>query len=221
MVHDSMATRRWPTLKPLDQLAYEDVAPDRLRSLLLSAFAPIAVVLAAMGLYGVLSYAIVHRTREMGIRAALGASQLSLLALVVRQGMVLTVGLVLGCGTAVAAARVLQASLVVIAPTDPIDDGGGRRSCRERGVLYPGAAGNGRGLSDRGQGGIGASVLRSMLKADQTLATTPRTSRSADSGICLEMRESWPLGRTATRQGTTVVVSCPLSATITRYPAGC
>jgi predicted lysophospholipase L1 biosynthesis ABC-type transport system permease subunit len=72
---------------------------------LLSATSPpalIAVVLAAMGLYGVLSYAIVQRTREIGIRAALGASRGSLIALVVRQGMVMAgLGLALGCGGAI------------------------------------------------------------------------------------------------------------------------
>ena len=84
-------------LKTLDQLETDDVAPDRLRSGLLSAFAAVAVVLAAIGLLGVIAYTVAQRTRGIGIRAALGASTASLLALVMRQGVAM-IGVGLGTG---------------------------------------------------------------------------------------------------------------------------
>ena len=108
-------------MKSLDQLKTEDVAPDQLRSILLSVFAAIAVLLAAMGLYGVLSYSIAQRAREIGIRAALGATKATLIAMVVRQGMILAaLGLMFGCVAAFGTARVIRASLVGVAPTDPL-----------------------------------------------------------------------------------------------------
>jgi putative ABC transport system permease protein len=107
-------------METLDELKAEFMAFDRLRSVLLGVFAAIAVALAAVGLYGVLSYAVVQRTSEIGIRAALGASRRSLVALVVRQGMVMAGwGLVLGlCGTLVAT-RLLSAMLFGVGPADP------------------------------------------------------------------------------------------------------
>jgi putative ABC transport system permease protein len=107
-------------IQSLDQLKAEYMAPDRLRSALLGVFALVAVALAAIGLYGVLSYAVVQRTREIGIRAALGASTGSLVALVVRQGMVMTVwGLAVGlCGTLVAS-RLLTTFVFGVGPSNP------------------------------------------------------------------------------------------------------
>jgi predicted permease len=108
-------------LQTLDQLKTDDVAPDRLRSGLLSAFAAVAVVLAAMGLYGVIAYTVAQRTREIGIRAALGASTASLLALVMRQGMAMIgVGLGTGLGTALIVTRLLRTFLFGIGPSDPM-----------------------------------------------------------------------------------------------------
>jgi putative ABC transport system permease protein len=71
-------------IKTVAQLEADDLSSDRLRSILLFAFATVAVVLATLGLYGVMAYAVVQRTREIGIRAALGASTASLLGLVMR-----------------------------------------------------------------------------------------------------------------------------------------
>jgi ABC-type antimicrobial peptide transport system permease subunit len=104
----------------LDQLKTESVASDRLRSVLLGSFAAIAVALAAIGLYGVIAYAVVQRTRKIGIRAALGASRTSLVGLVVRQGMVLTTwGLTAGLVGAFVVSRLLATLLFGVRPSDP------------------------------------------------------------------------------------------------------
>lgn len=95
-------------IKPLDQLKTDFMASDRLRSMFLGTFAAVAMALAALGLYGVLAYAVAQRRREIGIRAALGASAASLVAMIVRQGMAMTAcGLVLGLGGALVATRLL------------------------------------------------------------------------------------------------------------------
>ena len=99
-------------IAPLETLAPADVAPDRLRSLLISMFAAIAVALAALGLYGVVSYAVAQRTREIGIRVALGARRLDVGMLVVRQTMtIVTVGLAAGVGLALIVSPTLRAFL--------------------------------------------------------------------------------------------------------------
>jgi predicted permease len=104
----------------LDQLKTDDVAPDRVRSALLTAFATIAVVLAGMGLYGVIAYSVAQRTRELGIRAALGASRASLLRLIVQQGMAMVaLGLGTGLATALVVTPVLKAFLFGVVASDP------------------------------------------------------------------------------------------------------
>jgi ABC-type antimicrobial peptide transport system permease subunit len=89
--------------------------------MLLGLFATAALLLAAMGIYGVLSYTVAQRTAEIGIRMALGAQRGAVLRSVVGQGMVLAaVGIVLGGVTAVAVTRVLSGMLFGITPTDPV-----------------------------------------------------------------------------------------------------
>jgi putative ABC transport system permease protein len=106
-------------LESLEKLAPADVAPDRLRSLLLSAFAAIAVALAALGLYGVVAHAVAQRTREIGIRVALGARRLDVGMLVVRQTMTLvTIGLVAGVGLALLVSPALRAFLYGVPAVD-------------------------------------------------------------------------------------------------------
>ena len=86
---------------------------------MLGSFAALALILAAIGLYGVLSYSVTLRRRELGIRAALGASRGSLLALVVRQGLTATVaGLALGLRLAWLAAHAMRSLLFGIEPAD-------------------------------------------------------------------------------------------------------
>jgi ABC-type antimicrobial peptide transport system permease subunit len=86
---------------------------------LLGGFALTATLLAALGIYGVMSYSVSQRTREIGIRMAVGAQRWTVLALVLRQGMLLTmVGTVLGLLAAVATTRVLTSVLYGVSPTD-------------------------------------------------------------------------------------------------------
>jgi putative ABC transport system permease protein len=107
-------------VESLDGLKTEFMASDRVRSLLLGAFAAVAITLAAIGLHGVLAYTVVQRTRELGIRAALGASPLSLVTLVARQGMEITGwGLALGLAGALVASRLITRLLFGIEPADP------------------------------------------------------------------------------------------------------
>ena len=108
-------------LKPLDDLIAEDVAPDRLRTILLTGFALIAVVLAALGLYGVMAHAVIQRTREIGIRTALGATRGNLLLLVARQAMVVVAaGLGAGVAMTLIVTRLLTIFLYGVMPWDPL-----------------------------------------------------------------------------------------------------
>ncbi len=97
------------------------LARPRVNALLLGGFATTALVLAALGIYGVIAYGVVQRTRELGIRMALGARRDDVLRLVLRQGMVpVLAGLALGLGGAAAASRVLRGLLYGVGGTDPI-----------------------------------------------------------------------------------------------------
>ena len=79
-------------VRTLDRIKSETVANDRLQTMLLTTFAVLALLLAAIGIYGVISYSVTQRIHELGIRAALGASRSGLLALVIRRGMALALG---------------------------------------------------------------------------------------------------------------------------------
>jgi len=97
------------------------MAPTRFMLPLIGVFAGLALVLASLGLYGVISYSARQRTREIGVRVAFGADQGDVVRLVLGQGMVLAVsGVALGLAAAFALARVIDTLLVGVSPTDPV-----------------------------------------------------------------------------------------------------
>ena len=108
----------------IEALRSDATARERMMAMLFSAFALVAVVLAAMGLYGVVSYQVTRRTREIGVRMALGASRARVVRDVVGEAIVLAlVGIALGSAGALATVRFVRGMLYGIAPTDPITFG--------------------------------------------------------------------------------------------------
>jgi putative ABC transport system permease protein len=108
-------------IETLEEIKSESVAPARLRTTLLAIFAGIALLLAAVGIYGVVSYSVAQRVREMAIRLAVGASPRDLLKLVIGRTMLLVlVGLAMGAGAAVALTRALASLLYETSPMDPV-----------------------------------------------------------------------------------------------------
>jgi putative ABC transport system permease protein len=99
--------------------------PVRAGAFLVGLFSAVGLLLAAMGLYGVIAYAVTRRTREIGIRLALGAEPGGVLRLVMRQGLTLAAaGWVVGVAMAVVVAQVLAAQLYGISAGDPVAWGG-------------------------------------------------------------------------------------------------
>jgi putative ABC transport system permease protein len=97
------------------------LAPRRFSMILLSLFAAIALILAMVGVYGLLNYSTIQQTRDIGIRMALGAESANLRWLVLRQGLTLIlIGVVIGLAGAVALTRVLNSLLYDVTPTDPV-----------------------------------------------------------------------------------------------------
>jgi putative ABC transport system permease protein len=112
-------------LRTMQDVIARSVVRRRFTTLLLAIFAGLAMLLAAVGLYGVMSYTVAQRTHEIGIRMALGAQKADVLKLVVRQGMSLvTLGVVLGIVASVAATRLMSGLLFGVSATDPAVFGG-------------------------------------------------------------------------------------------------
>ncbi|HEX6165118.1 MAG TPA: ABC transporter permease [Vicinamibacterales bacterium] len=108
-------------VRSMDQLVANAIAQPRLYLLLIASFAGTAMLLAAIGLYGVLAYAVGQRTREIGIRLALGAKRAEVLRMVMTQaGRLAITGIALGLSAAVLASRALRSQLFEIAPTDTL-----------------------------------------------------------------------------------------------------
>jgi putative ABC transport system permease protein len=108
-------------MRTLERIKFESMAPIRFRSMLLTVFATIAVLLSAIGIYGVISYSVAQRTHEIGIRGALGANTGDILRLILRGGMLMTgIGLVIGFGGALALTKLLASMLFGVGSRDPV-----------------------------------------------------------------------------------------------------
>ncbi len=108
------------TVETLDQIVERTLESRRLNTLLLGLFAALAVTLAAVGVFGVGSYAVARRTKEIGIRMALGATPASVLRMVAKESLLLALaGAVVGLGGTAAASRLLSRFLYGVSPTEP------------------------------------------------------------------------------------------------------
>jgi putative ABC transport system permease protein len=108
-------------IRSMDQLLGNSMAQRRLTLTLLVSFAVLALLLAAVGIYGVISYSVRQRTHELGIRMALGARTVDVLKLILAQGLKLTLlGVVIGLGAAFALTRWMETLLFNVRPTDPL-----------------------------------------------------------------------------------------------------
>jgi predicted permease len=111
-------------LRTMDDVFSDSISRQRFLAQLLGVFAGLALVLAAVGTYGVLSYLVTERQREIGIRMALGADRTSVLSLVLRQGLsTAVIGLVIGVAGALGLTRLARSLLFEVRPTDPLTFG--------------------------------------------------------------------------------------------------
>jgi putative ABC transport system permease protein len=120
-IYDVNKNQPLTDVKTLEQIKTETMAGDRLRSLLLGVFAGIALLLSAVGIYGVISYSVAERTSEIGIRGALGASRGNVLGLILRYGIWMTgIGLAIGYLAALGLTRLLATLLFGVGAWDPL-----------------------------------------------------------------------------------------------------
>jgi putative ABC transport system permease protein len=112
-------------IRTMDEIRGESIAPQLLNLTLLSIFAGVAFVLAMVGIYGVMSYAVTQRTHEIGIRMAIGAQPSDVFRMILGHGMLLTViGMAAGLVGAFALTRLMATMLFSVRPTDPMTFGG-------------------------------------------------------------------------------------------------
>ncbi len=120
-LHELSRDQAMPDMKTLATIKDESMGDNRFRAMLLGTFAGVSLLLSAIGIYGVISYSVTQRTREIGIRAALGASRGDVLQLVLRDGMGLAVlGLVIGVAGAFGLTQLLGSLLFGVGGRDPL-----------------------------------------------------------------------------------------------------
>lgn len=108
-----------PKLEPVTSLVATQLAQPRFNMMLLAVFAGVAMILAAIGIYGVIAYSVTQRTREIGIRMALGAQRTEMLGMILRQSLTLVaVGLTVGLVVSLASTRLLGSLLYGVGVTD-------------------------------------------------------------------------------------------------------
>jgi putative ABC transport system permease protein len=118
-VHEVDSQQFVPTVTPLSRLVSQTLAESRFHTALLGVFAAVAILLAAVGIYGVIAYNVAQRTKEIGIRMALGAQQRQMLAMILQQSLTMAaIGIVVGLAGAFAATRLLSALLFGVGATD-------------------------------------------------------------------------------------------------------
>jgi ABC-type antimicrobial peptide transport system permease subunit len=121
VMQETAANLPYADVTPLADLVAPSIRPWRLGSTMFSAFAVLALVLAALGLYGVLAYTVAQRTHEIGIRVAMGAQRSDVLGLMVGQGVrIAALGAGIGALAALAGGRVLSSLLYGVSPRDPV-----------------------------------------------------------------------------------------------------
>ena len=108
-------------IRTMDDSVSASLSPERFTMLLLGSFAALALLLAVVGIYSVMSYAVSRRTNEIGIRVALGASRRDVLLLIVRQALLLALlGSIIGIVGALSLSRLMASQLYGVRPTDPL-----------------------------------------------------------------------------------------------------
>jgi hypothetical protein len=209
-------------MRTMDEVVGDAVARPRFLTTLLGIFAGLALLLAAVGTYGILSYLVAERRQEIGIRMALGADRTTILKLVMVRGIVLSVvGLVLGLGASIALTRGLKTMLFNVQPIDPATLAGVvRRDDRRRGdrVLRAGVASDEDGSADRTEERLGVPgsasfrvphrsgfriVPRSSVRSSIRNRNEPGTRNHAEPGTYLDppqRHQRIDLGRAQARQ---------------------
>jgi len=120
VIHEIDARLPISNVRTMESLARDSTSKQRFATTLMTAFASTGLLLAVLGVYGVLSYSVASRTREIGIRVALGAEQAGIVRLVIRQGMIVTgMGIIIGLAGAFGLSRVMGSMVYGISAADP------------------------------------------------------------------------------------------------------
>ena len=119
IVHEFDRDLYVPSLEPLEKHIGATLAQPRFNMMLLGCFAGVAMILAAIGIYGVIAYSVAQRTKEIGIRMALGAQRIDMLTMILRQSFtVIGIGLLAGLLGGLAVTRLMSSLLYGVSPTD-------------------------------------------------------------------------------------------------------